>query len=177
MEVSEAQREMREVYLNAALGQGVAAAVWLLSAVCASFVSVRSAVITLVVGGMFIFPLTQLILVALGRPAWVRPSNPLRELAPQVALVAPLVMPLVYPVTLYRESWFYPAFMVIVGAHYLPFAFLYGRRSFLLLAGALVAGAFAVAHTPNASFPLGGWVTAGILALFAVASIPRPGTR
>ena len=173
MEVADAQREMREVYLNAAPGQGVSAAVWLASAACATWLSVRAAVITLVVGGMFIFPLTQLILVGMGRRPSVSKANPLRELAPQVALVVPFVMPLAGVALLYREAWFYPAFMVIVGAHYLPFAFLYGRRAFLLLAAILMTGGFALAYTPAAPFSLGGWLTAAALAAFALVSMPR----
>ena len=32
---------------------------------------------------------------------------------------------------LYETNWFYPAFMVIIGAHYLPFSHLYGMRLFI----------------------------------------------
>jgi hypothetical protein len=175
MELAEAQREMREVYLNAAPGQAVAAAVWLLSATCATWVSVRAAVIALVLGGMLIYPGTQLILLAMRRPTSVTPANPLRELAPEVALVVPLVMPLAGAAMLHRVTWFYPAFMVIVGAHYLPFSFLYGRRAFLVLAGLLLIGGFGLAFAPNAPFALGAWLTGGALAVFAIASIPRSG--
>jgi hypothetical protein len=63
--------------------------------------------------------------------------------------------------------------MVIVGAHYLPFSFLYGHRAFLLLAGLLLLGGFGLVFVPGAPFALGAWMTASILAAFAVASIPR----
>src|SRR5438270_6110858 len=102
MEVSEAQREMREVYLNAGPGQAVAAGVWLASAACATWGSFQSAVLTLVVSGVFIFPLTKLILLLMGGRTSVRKTNPLRPRAPQVAFVAPFLMPLAYPITLYR---------------------------------------------------------------------------
>jgi hypothetical protein len=49
----------------------------------------------------------------------------------QAAFVLPLSMPLLLPVGLYRLHWFFPALMVLVGAHYLPFATLYGMRMFL----------------------------------------------
>jgi hypothetical protein len=42
----------------------------------------------------------------------------------QAAFVLPLSMPLLLPVGLYRLNWFYPALMILVGAHYLPFVFL-----------------------------------------------------
>lgn len=111
MDVAEAQREMREVYLNAVPGQAVSAAVWLVSAICATWLSARAAVLTLVFGGMLIFPLTQLILLGMGRRASVGKENPLRELAPQVAFIVPLLMPLAGVALLHRPSWFYPAFM------------------------------------------------------------------
>jgi len=174
MEVAEAQREMRHVYLDGAVGQAVSAAVWLTSAACATWGSRSAAVLALVLGGMLIFPLTQLTLVALRRPVAVSAANPLRALAPQVAFIVPLVMPLAGVALRYRASWFYPAFMVIVGAHYLPFAFLYGRRAFLGLAGALLASGFGLAVVPSAPFALGAWLTAGVLAGFAVLSVPRP---
>jgi hypothetical protein len=175
MEVADAQREMRDVYLNAAPGQAVSAAVWMVSAICASWVSVRAGVLALVLGGMLIFPLTQMMLLAMGRRATVGKANPLRELAPQVAFIVPLTMPLAGAAMLYRTSWFYPAFMVIVGAHYLPFAFLYGRRAFLLLAAILLVGGFGLAYAPTVPFALGAWLTAGTLAGFALASVPRRG--
>ena len=177
MEVAEAQREMRDVYLNGAPGQAVSAAVWLVSALFATWASTRIAVLALVLGGMAIYPLTQLILRLLGRPTSVSEANPLRELAPQVAFIVPLVMPLAGVAMLYRASWFYPAFMVIVGAHYLPFAFLYGRRAFLLLAGLLLFGGFGLAFVPSAPFAVGAWMTASILAIFAGASVPRSGRK
>ncbi len=39
-----------------------------------------------------------------------------------------VTLPLVAAATLYRLGWFYPAFMIVLGAHYFPFAFLYGLR-------------------------------------------------
>jgi hypothetical protein len=82
----------------------------------------------MVLGGVFIFPLTQLGLRLMGRPASVRPKNPLNGLAMQVAFTVPLAIPVIGAAALYNVNWFYPAFMIILGAHYLPFIFLYGMR-------------------------------------------------
>lgn len=92
----------------------------------------------LVVGGFFIFPLTTLGLRLLGGPWKLSANNPLNGLGMQVAFVLPLCLPLVAAATLYRASWFYPSFMVLLGAHYLPFVFLYGMPVFAVLAAALV---------------------------------------
>jgi len=51
----------------------------------------------------------------------------------QIAFVLPLSMPLLLPVSLYRLNWFFPAMMILLGAHYLPFVFLYGMRMFAVL--------------------------------------------
>lgn len=167
MNVAEAQREMRDVYLDVGPGEAVAGAVWLVSAALATWVSRTAGVLALVFGGMLIFPLSQLILHLLGHRTSVSSTNPLRELAPQVAFIVPILMPLAGAAMLHRASWFYPAFMVIVGAHYLPFAFLYGTRRFLVLAAALVAAGFSLALGPFRSFSAGAWLTAVVLFAFA----------
>ena len=67
----------------------------------------------------------------------------------------------------YREEWFFPACMVIVGAHYLPFVFLYGMRLFGVLAGVMVTGGITIALWLPNTFTLGAWVGAALLVLFA----------
>jgi hypothetical protein len=172
VDVASAQKEMRAVYLNAAPGQAVSALLWLVSAALGTWVSVRAGIVALVIGGMFIFPLTQLVLAALGRPTSVGKDNPLRELAPEIAFIVPLTMPLVGAAALHKLAWFYPGFMIVVGAHYLPFSFLYGRRAFLALAAVLLFAGFALVWSGSSSFALGGWVTGAVLAGFAASSLP-----
>lgn len=53
-------------------------------------------------------------------------GNPLGPLGMQVAFIIPCSYPVIGAAVLHNVNWFYPAFMVIVGAHYLPFVFLYG---------------------------------------------------
>jgi hypothetical protein len=89
----------------------------------------------------------------------------------QVAFVLPFSMLLLVPVCNYRLSWFFPALMVLVGAHYLPFATLYGMRMFLFLAAILIAAGVVIAVYFAATFSLGAWV--GGLVLFAFAWIGR----
>ena len=86
----------------------------------------------------------------------------------QIAFVLPLSMPLVAPVVAYRITWFYPAMMILVGAHYLPFGSLYGMRSFFALSGILSTSGIALAlYLPN-EFSVGGWLTGAVLLIFAV---------
>jgi hypothetical protein len=131
----------------------------------------------LVVGGCFIFPATELLLRFAGEKRALSPDNSLRELGMQVAFVLPLSMPLLLPVGLYRLNWFYPALMILLGAHYLPFTFLYGMRMFAVLAALLIAGGTVIALSLSTSFGAGAWYTGAVLLVFAAlgrAIVRRP---
>lgn len=167
MDVQDAQREVRSVYLGGGPGQAVSGALWLASAALASAGAPRRAMTVLVIGGFFIFPLTMLFLKALGRRASLARGNPLGGLAMQVAFTVPAGLPLVWAATVHRAEWFYPSFMILVGAHYLPFVFLYGMRHFAVLAGLLVAGGMVLLASPGAPFAAGGWATGAVLWAFA----------
>lgn len=171
MEVQDAQREMRFVYIGGFWGQLVSSVIWLVSAALGTWVSPRSSILTVVIGGLFIFPLSQMLLRLSGRPASVSKGNPFNTLGMQVAFVLPISMLLLVPVGLYRVNWFFPALMVLVGAHYLPFATLYGMRMFLFLAGILAATGVVIAMYFAEAFSLGAWI--GGLALFVFAWIGR----
>ena len=168
MLVGDAQGEVRRVYLGGLVGNAVSGALWLASACLAVWTSQKAAMILLVAGGFFIYPVLSLVLRIMGRPASLSAANPFRFLAIQAAFVLPLSMPLVAPVVAYRITWFYPAMMVLLGAHYLPFATLYGMRTFLVLAAALIASGLAIALYVPGNFSLGGWVAGVILLAFAV---------
>ena len=121
----------------------------------------------LVVVGIFIFPLTQLLLRLMGRPSSLPKGHPMNGLGMQVAFVLPLSLPLVFAATGYRQNWFYPAFTIALGSHYLPFIFMYGMWQFGVLALSLIgSGVLIGMYLPNI-FSLGGWLTALILLVFA----------
>lgn len=88
-------------------------------------------------------------------------------LAIQVAFILPLTLPLVFAATAYHHSWFYPAFMIALGAHYLPFIFLYGMPEFGVLAGLLIASGFVIGLYLPVAPSFGGWLTAVMLLIFA----------
>ncbi len=168
MDIAHAQREMRTRFAGGFYGQAVSGLLWLASAALAAGSGPRAAIGTLVVGGFFIFPVTELLVRAVGRKAPLDPDNALRHLGAQVAFVLPLSMPLLLPVALYRVSWFYPAMTILLGAHYLPFTFLYGMRMFAVLAAVLVGGGVAIALHWPASFAAAGWYTGVALIAFAI---------
>jgi hypothetical protein len=167
MLVQDAQREVRTVFVGGFWGQLVSSAIWLVSAALGLWFSPRAAIIMLVVGGFFIFPITRILLGLTGGPTNVRSGNPLENLAIQIAFTLPLSMLLLAPVTAFRLNWFYPALMILVGAHYLPFTFLYGMRMFLVLGAVFVGGGVVIALYFAGSFSLGGWIGGLTLLIFA----------
>ena len=171
MDIQDAQREVRSVYVGGFWGQLVSSIIWLAAAAVGTWVSPKASILTAVISGFFIFPLTQMMLRFSGRPASVSKGNSFHFLGMQVALALPFSMLLLIPVGQYDLNLFYPALMILLGAHYLPFATLYGMRMFLFLAGILIAAGVVVAHWFSATFSVGAWVTG--LALFAFAWIGR----
>jgi hypothetical protein len=169
MLVKDAQSEVRSVYVGGFFGQLVSSTIWLVSAGLGAWISPRAAIIELIFCGFFIFPITQLLLRLTGRPASVKIENPLGFLGMQIAFALSLSMLLLVPVTAYRLNWFYPALMILVGAHYLPFTFLYGMRMFIPLSAILVGGGVVLALYVPGSFSLGGWIGGATLFVFAWA--------
>lgn len=168
MHIIDAQREMRGAFLGGFMGQLVSGALWLISAGLATWGTERQAILFLVIAGIFIFPLTQLGLRAIGRAGRVGPDNGLYRLGSQVAVVLPLSLPVLYGTAMYRLDWFYPAFMVLLGAHYLPFVFLYGMPMFFALAGLLWVGGLSLGLWIDAPFAAGGWFAGALLLIFAI---------
>jgi len=149
------------------MGQLVSAILWFASAALATWGSERWAIGLLVVAGFFIFPLTKLGLILIGHRATVSKDNPLSALGMQAAFVLPLCLLVVAAAALYRLEWFYPAFMIVLGAHYLPFVTLYGMKMFYALAGALAGAGVVLALYVAMPFATGAWFTAVVLTGFA----------
>lgn len=156
------------MYLDGSVGQAVSGIIWLGSAALGSWVGTRYAILALALGGVFIFPLTQLVIRLMGRPASLRKENPFRQLAMQVAFIVPLCLPVITGATLYRQNWFYPAFLIVVGAHYLPFITLYGIWQYAILAGVLIGGGVLVGMFLPGQFTPGGWLGGLALVTFAL---------
>jgi hypothetical protein len=168
MQIADAQRDVRTSYLGGFAGQLVSALIWGASAALGTWSTHRAAILSLVVGGVFIYPLTLLVLRLMGRPVSLPRGFPTNSLARQIAFTVPLNLPLVGAATLYHVNWFYPAVMIVLGTHYLPFTFLYGMRQFLALGAALITGGLLIGLYVPTPFSLGGWLAAALLLLFSI---------
>lgn len=168
MTILEAQREMRANFLGGFGGQLISGLCWLAASAVSLWIKPGYGMAVLFFGSMFTFPLTQQVVRMLGRDGRVSPQNGLWNLGMQTAFTVPINFLLVGAATLYREQWFFPAAMIVVGAHYLPFITLYGMKMFGVLAALLIALGTALAFFGTAEFSLGGWITAVILIAFAL---------
>src|ERR1700730_7044743 len=109
MDIQDAQREVRSVYIGGFWGQLVSSVIWLVSAALGTWVTPKASILTVLIGGFFIFPLTQMLLRLSGRRASVSRENPFNSLGMQIAFVLPLSMLLLVPVGLYNLNSFFPA--------------------------------------------------------------------
>lgn len=173
MFVAQAQAQMRASYRSGSVGAAVASAVWLASASTTVVAGAGWGIAVMLIVGFFIYPLTQLVLRALGGRASVPSDNPLRELSVEVPIVGPAMLPLVGAATLYRTEWFYPALMLAMGAHYVPFSFLYGMRSFIGLGAVMAVGGLAVALWAPSLHVVAAFCTALLMLAFAVLAHRR----
>jgi hypothetical protein len=171
MDIRDAQRESRSVFIGGFWGQLVSSVIWLASAALGTWATPKAAILTAVITGFFIFPLTQMLLRLSGGRASLSKENPFNSLGMQVALVLPFSMLLLVPVASYNLKWFFPALMILLGAHYLPFATLYGMQMFLVLAAILIAEGYLISQFFSGTFSLGAWV--GGITLFVFAWIGR----
>jgi hypothetical protein len=128
MTLAEAQQETRSAFLGGAIGQIVTGVIWLLSAALATWGAPAVGMVSLFVGGMLIFPLTQAALRAGARSGRLSADNPLGRFPLQMVFAMTALYPLIYVATLYQRSWFFPAFMIVVGSHYVSFILLYGCK-------------------------------------------------
>ena len=154
MEITQAQEDTRNTFLGGFAGQLISAALWGISAAACTWHSLRLGEIILVLGGFLIFPCTQLLLRGLGHAYALPMGHPMNALAIQIAFTLPLTLPVVIGIAVLRPAWFYPAFMITLGAHYLPFVFLYGMamtfKRFGISHGAIDDGIELINHLVDA---------------------------
>lgn len=149
MDVRRAQADVREVYRGGFAGPPVSAIIWFAAAAVYQWGASGVAMAVLFFGGMLIFPLSSLVLKVMGGPAALPKGHPSISLAMQSAFTVPVGLLVAVALGSLEPTLFFPASLIIVGAHYLTFISLYGMRLFGALAGVLVAiGAVALFWLP-----------------------------
>lgn len=176
MDISEAQRDVRRVYRGGFAGQLVSGMVWLAAAAVGAWFGPVAAIPALFLGGVLIFPLTTTVLKAAGGPAGLPKGHPMVGLASQIAMTVPAGFLVAIVLGINAPELYFPAAMVIVGAHYLPFVFLYGMRMFGVLAAVLVFAAVAFVSWLPGLVGFSGWFTGAVLIIFAIL-LPQQALR
>jgi hypothetical protein len=172
VEIAQAQADVRRVYRSGSVGQVASGVVWLVGGALATWVSDAAGMAALFLGGAAIFALTTLGLRLLGGPSALPKGHPMNSLAFQIAMTVPLGVLVVIVLARDDPSLFFPGAMVIVGAHYLPFVFLYGLPAFAALGGALVVGATGVLYLAPDAGVGAAWAT-GVLLVAVGLVLPR----
>lgn len=160
--------EFRSCHYGGAVYLGVEGFLWVLSATLGAAGQIPVAMLVLLIGGMFIYPIATVVSRFLKMPK-PEDSNQLAILSTWIALTIPLGLPLIFMATSAgRENLFFPAFTVLVGAHWLPFAYVYSMKSFAALAVILVLAGILFGFIFTQLFAVCGFVTGGILFFFAI---------
>lgn len=172
-----AQQEIREAFYDGAPGVLVSGLVWCTAAAVGYARAVDQGIWTLLIGGVFIHPLSVMLAKLLGRSGAPPKGNGLVAVAGASTVWLIVCCAMSYGLSLLSKVLFFPAMMATIGARYLIFATLYNRAAFavggmvLLLAG-MAALFFGLA--PFQAAALGGAIEIGLaLALFRGAEAAR----
>lgn len=138
----DAQQDMREGYAYGSIGIMVSGAMWLLSCLIMHYYSDQQAIWTLLIGGMFIYPLGTLIEKLLGHRGGHHKDNPLGKLAMEGTIWMIMCIPLAYGLSFIQVAWFFQGMMMIIAGRYLTFASLYGMRLYWALGALLGLSAY-----------------------------------
>ena len=150
MNFEEAQKDMDFSYFGGGTGVLVSGLVWFLAGLVAIMYSNQTSMLTLFIGGMFIYPLSLLLTKALKRPASHNPKNPLGKLALESTIILFVGLFLAFIVAKIQAEWFYPIMLMIIGVRYLIFNTLYGLKIYWVLGAVLMlSGMFCVIFEAN----------------------------
>jgi hypothetical protein len=164
---SQAQADMRRGYFCGAPGILVSGMVWLAAGLVAILASEKSAVLTLLLGGAAIHPLSVLLTRLIGRKGTHTPGNALGRLAVEGTFWLLAGIAIAYGLQVLRPEWFFPAMLLLIGGRYLTFQTLYGLRIYWVCGGTLclLGLVLALARSPA---PTGAFTGAGVELFFAV---------
>ncbi len=159
--------EYRHSHLGGAIYLLVEGVLWIFSAALGAANQIPAAMLVLLIGGMFIHPIASACSKGFGIPPSDK-SNRLIALNTWIALTIPLGLPLIFMVTAAgHTNLFFPAFAVLVGAHWLPFTYIYSMNTFLAIAGILVIAGILFGFVFTQHFSSCGFFVGAILLLFA----------
>lgn len=138
MDFSASQKDMNTAYCAGGTGVLASGLVWCTTAMVAMFVSNVAAMLTLFVGGMFIFPLSVVFSKLLKRSGKHSSSNVLGKLAIETLGTLFVGLFIAFVVAQDNMLLFFPIMLLTIGARYLVFQTLYGLVTYWVLAAVLI---------------------------------------
>lgn len=135
--ISVAQKDMCKAYANGSVGIISSGLIWLLSAAVAYQYATKYAIWTLLIGGMFIHPLSILLSKVFGQSGSHSKDNPLGKLAMEGTILMLMCIPLAFGLSLQHPEWFFQGMLLIIGGRYLTFATIYGKKIYWVLGSML----------------------------------------
>ena len=169
--------EYRNCFRGGSAYLTVEAILWLIAATVGAIDQKPAAMGIILFGGMLIHPMTLVMSRILKLPK-LPEDNPLPTLNTLCALTIPLGLPLIFLVIQnHNHNLFFPAFAILIGAHWLPFIYIYRMKSFAVMAGLFIAVGIVFGFIYTESFSAAGFLSGGILLLFAILHHLRTGKR
>ena len=150
--INQAQRDMCQAYGNGSIGIIVFGFMWLISAAISYHYSASYAVWTLLIGGMFIFPVSALVSKILGFSGAHKKGNPMGNLAMEGTIFMIMCLPIALGLSLQHKEWFFQGMLLIIGGRYLTFASIYGLRIYWILGAFLGTAAYLLFYLNVQSF-------------------------
>jgi hypothetical protein len=135
--ISHAQLDMCKAYADGSVGILSSGSVWFISSAVAFQFGEQKAVWALLIGGMFIFPLSILLSKLLGLPGGHDKNNYFGKSAMEGTIFMLMCIPLAFGLSLLRTEWFFQGMLMIIGGRYLTFSTFYGKKIYWILGSTL----------------------------------------
>jgi len=176
MHLGEAQRDMRQAYVNGGVGILVSGLVWAVAGLVAYKAGLPAGMAALVFGGILIPPLSLLLARKFFRRGRTRSPNPMEMLALQATVFLIIGLVIAYLVQETYGDWFFAIALLAVGGRYLVFQTVYGMRVFMVL-GALLIAVAGIAILWPAFPPFAVALVAGTIEIICATLMLAPAKR
>lgn len=161
-------KEFRQIYLGAAPHSLTVGTLWIISGIISNYTSTIFAVLFFFFATAINFPIGELLRKLMKTQNKISKDNNLDKLFTWLSITIPLSIPLVFMACQYNINWFFPAFAVLVGAHYFPFVWAYQMPTFAVLGGLIViSGSLVAYYFPN-NFDFASYTTGGLIVIFGI---------
>lgn len=160
--------QLRRTYLGAAPHTFYIAFVWLMGGLVGEHVSKGQGILFFIVASSFTFPAGEMIRRIMGVPNLMSKENNLGKMFMLSAFGIPLCYPIIYLVCKGNINYFFPAFSILVGVHYLIFIYGYGMITFGILSILLVVQGTATAVFYSDQFAMSAYLTSITLFIFGI---------